>query len=328
MGLALALLLAIAAAAAHAAPVPQGVFRGTLGKSPIVACFDGVNGSYYYESRRRGIRLVDDDGVLQERTPPADSTGSWRIASAADALEATWTSPDGKRVLPVRLHRLAALGTEEVCEDNAAFNAPRLAAAQLGPVVAKAEGGVRVQRAKALDADVERLQLDLPGPAGARINAELAAEFRKGLAAAYSCNDYSSWTTIEFVDPRWIVLIQGSDYYCGGAHPDASRHSLVFTRADGHRVDTSKWLRAGEPGEPDAALWRLLARKAGPDEDCSEAWDGTVADLDVRPSPKGITVDPEFAHVIQACEAEVELSLDEAAPFLAPEAKQALAPKR
>jgi hypothetical protein len=330
-----ALLLASSAAAKAASS--DGIWRGSLGKQAIVACFDGSSGDYYYESRRWSIPLWREEGEesFKEGSDYNEPTGSWRILGAsADALVAEWKSPDGKRQFPIQLKRIgAAVGKDTLCSEADAYNAPRVSKVVREPAKASVEQGLQVTREPSRNLDVERLQLRLPGPAGARINAALDAEYRRSLAQAYSCvmrndkGDFSAGLGVEFASARWLVVTSAVDLFCGGPHPDESREYLVFDRGSGRRIDTAGWLRRGKDGGLPPALWPLLARKAAPVDECKDVWNEPQGDLQVFPSAKGVRIEVEFAHVVQACDDGLDLSFAQAAPFLSDAAKRALAPK-
>jgi hypothetical protein len=319
-------------------PKADGVWRGTLGKQAIVACLDRGSGDYYYESRRWSIPLWSQEGeaVFQEGSDYNAPTGSWRIGRVeGDSLEAEWRAPDGKRSFPIRLKRIAGPAKEdELCSEGLAYNAPRISKVARGPAKTTTEQGLRVTRESALNLDVERLQLQLPGPAGARIDASLDAEYRQRLGQAYSCmvrgekGDFNAWIAVEVASPRWIVVDSRVDEFCGGAHPEQFGETLTFDRRDGRRVDTSGWLRLEKNFEPSAALRALLIRKAAPAEECADVWKEPMFSLEAYPTADGVAIDVDFPHVVQACGDTVRLSLKQASPYLTDAARKALAPAR
>jgi hypothetical protein len=337
---ALLFALLLASSAAADAGTRDGAWRGTLGKQAIVACFDGANGAsgdYYYESRRWSIPLWQGDaqGIFQEGSDVNEPTGSWRILRAsADSLVAEWRSPDRTRRFPIQLRRIgAAGGKDETCSETDAYNAPRVSGVTRGPAKTSIEQGLQVTRESSRNLDVERLQLHLPGPAGARIDVALDADYRRSLGRAYSCiarndkGDFDVSLRLEVASARWIVVVSSVDEFCGVLHPEESNAYLIFDRNSGRRIDAARWLRSGKDGLPAPAIWSLLARKAAPEGECVDVWKNPTADLKVYPSAKGVRIEAEFAHVVQACDDGVELTLAEAAPFLTDEGKRALAPK-
>jgi len=193
-----------------------------------------------------------------------------------------------------------------------------------------------VRREKVADAEVELMQLDLPGPSGRNIDARLDAWFRQRLGHAYDCSnrnqpgEWTDWQQIEFVDRAWLVVSSAGNWYCGGPYPAHGEEWMVFRRGDGELVDTSGWLLRDDTGYP-SALRALLADKAirirgsdAGDQDCIDTWREMPVGLSLRPAEGGVSIDPDFPHVVQACQETIELSLAEIGPFLTPAGRIAL----
>jgi len=331
-----ALLLACFAMPARASDSGLvGVWQGTIGEQAIVVCFDDNDtGSYYYEQHGRTLLLErsESSGMLEERTGYDSSrpaNGQWQVAIESGELHGQW-SPAAKAgpALPIRAHRLPA-ADDESC-DSPAFDAPRLAADRLVSRRSEQEG-MRVELAKARGVGVERLQL-VGGDATTRfINGQLDAAFRRYLIDAYNCNsfdgpgDYSVTPSIEFSGARWLVVRMDNGSYCGGAHPNWSADFLVFARSSGEQVDTLEWFDV--PDARAAEFWRLFASRVDTQNECAEAWSGGNVFVTVRPSPRGVRIAPFLSHAEGACVETAELSLDEARPYLSPEALKMLAPR-
>ena len=103
-------LLAAATSPAHAAePAMTGLWEGSIGRYPIIACFDTggfQRGSYYYRKVLVPIGLWHDDDTntwsegLSSRADPV----IWSISVASNGeLTGTWRQKD--RELPIRLKR-------------------------------------------------------------------------------------------------------------------------------------------------------------------------------------------------------------------------------
>jgi hypothetical protein len=121
--LALLWLPALPVSAAQAAatsvefPVWSRGWVGTVGNKQVEVALsrtaDGLSGSYCYqpcraETRRQLVlngRMRGEGALLNERDSGngAAETGTWRIESVENGITGTWTSPNGKRTLPLAL---------------------------------------------------------------------------------------------------------------------------------------------------------------------------------------------------------------------------------
>jgi hypothetical protein len=327
--LAIAALLGGASMPAPAADAIDGVWRGTLGTQPVVACFFGEYGNYYYEKHRHGIELSRDADARRyaEGLAQGEATGYWRVAVEAGELRGEWQPPKpAGKPQPIRAKRVALPDPAVASCGSEAFNAPRLENLSLSSKSA-VQAGLAVTLDQAEGTDVSRLRLREPGPAGAVIARALDAQFHEALASAWDCRveggqgEYASTQAVEFADTRWLVVRADGGGYCGGAHPDSWSSFYVFDRTSGRRIDTAGWIKPENEG-----LWQRLVAKAKPEGECIEAWQSGAGFPEVRPSKLGLRFDPAFPHVMQACSASVELSMDEARPYLAAEALRALEP--
>jgi hypothetical protein len=98
-------------------PVWSRSWVGTLGSKQVEVALsrtaDGLSGSYCYqpcraETRRQLVlngRMRGEGALLTERDSGdgAAETGTWHIESLKDGITGTWTSPNGKRTLPLAL---------------------------------------------------------------------------------------------------------------------------------------------------------------------------------------------------------------------------------
>ncbi len=127
--LALAYLPATPVSAAQASassvefPVWSRTWSGTLGSKQVDIALNrtanGLSGSYCYlpcraKTRRQLVltgRMQGDGAELTERDSGrgAATTGTWHIESLKDGITGTWTSPNGKRTLPLALRQTQAL---------------------------------------------------------------------------------------------------------------------------------------------------------------------------------------------------------------------------
>ncbi|NVZ71510.1 hypothetical protein [Pseudomonas costantinii] len=101
--------LACAPLLANAADL-AGVWKGTLGKSAITACFNGAhgsNGSYYYQRILTPIQLTQANA--SEPWAEEGNTGFWQLDEPqGDTLTGTWSKTLGGKSLVLTLNRADA----------------------------------------------------------------------------------------------------------------------------------------------------------------------------------------------------------------------------
>lgn len=101
-------------------PVWSRTWAGTLGSKQVELALnrtaDGLSGSYCYQPCRAQTRsqlvltgrMQGEGAELTERDRGngTATTGTWHIASLQDGITGTWTSPNGKRTLPLALRQI------------------------------------------------------------------------------------------------------------------------------------------------------------------------------------------------------------------------------
>lgn len=157
--------------------VPKGIWEGTLGTKPIVACFNTefASGSYFYRQYKKPIQLVRPE--KDEFWHEADDTGLWSLDPAkGSALTGTWKSAKGKPVtLPIQLNLADASGGDRACGSDGY--------AGLLEAPPKIETGKKEEYAPGRSfrtlrfAGQETLELLGPEPTLAAINRELRGDF-------------------------------------------------------------------------------------------------------------------------------------------------------
>jgi hypothetical protein len=351
----LAMLAAPLAQAQEAPPPWEGVWRGTIGAYPVVACLarDGLGegrGAYYYLSKRSILRLQagTGEGRWQEDAAEHKSAPVWKLnAPSGSALAGTWSDGAG-RDLPVAMTRVAYVHDEGACGSRA-FMAPRL-----GPVkiVRKAavKGGLAYE---ALNYDVgsqfETVAIDgfalvqkMPGDAAINravaldpLKPENEADFATclsgGIRSLGMDGDFSISAAPAPVPGDFLAVTTQIGYYCGGPHPDAFTRDRAFDRRSGAEIALWRWiappaLRAGTgPTRELAAKLRALVLRRYPsgDAECrnpvrDNAYWGAAL------TASGLSYTPQLPHVVAACAETAKLSWRALAPFLSAEGKAGL----
>jgi len=330
-----------------------GVWRGTLGTQPIMLCLQRSrigDSSYYYLRHRATIALRNEDMVdarWHEGLDEAKSSGDWQLdAAQGDRMSGTWSGPDGNRELPIRLTRVPTKGDPgEGCgfaggPQGDAYNAPRVDAEKLE--VTTGGDGTRTVQARGDQLSVVELPDSVPNAAA--FNAAMRGWLREQIVAYFDCSfwttsagsvDFNQQRQIELRAGAWVVVRESYDSSCGGAHPNAGVSYLTWNLERGKAVDPWSWIRDSKlkcdysddcgRGAPDK-LNAIILAKATRNKDGDECADAVNENRSygLRPSNSGLVFTTEFAHVIQACDEDVELSFTEVAPFLTAQGKAEL----
>ncbi len=169
-----------------------------------------------------------------------------------------------------------------------------------------------------LNAELDRL--DAAAVEDARGCAEMGAEAGRG-------GGWSRWIKRPMTGPAYVTLSEHLDYYCGGAYPSTSQTTVTYDVATGTRIDWAAAIpglglafytyEGEEPGEDkllmrSAALgaWytRTMLAKDEPEdgESCDDVYDPAAMgeqtfNIWADAENGGVTIEPDFAHVIQAC---------------------------
>jgi hypothetical protein len=250
-----------------------GIWRGTIGKLPVQACFQardyGSYGAYFYLKHLGIISLGGlADGVsagatnvwTEARNSDHPEVGPlWKnLSVTATELTGTWTG-NGKE-LPIVLTRVAQTDpSEEPCGDLA-FSKPRVTPVQLANSRATVDGVdytiVKADVGKQFpDVSLETFQLDGNTGAVQNINAALKAEIQEkvekanffectmaNLAAMGEDGQYQTSTKPVLITTNWMVSATDAGSTCGGAHPNWSQSWTNWDLRTGAAVDLWTWL--------------------------------------------------------------------------------------
>ena len=331
-----------------------GVWRGSLGTQPIMLCLQRspvVGSSYYYLRHRATIALRNEDMVAArwyEGVDEAKSSGDWQLDVAqGDRMSGIWSDPEGNRELPIRLTRVPTKGDPgEGCGESQAgpqadaYNAPRVEAEKLETT--SAADGTRTVKAHGDQLSIVELPDSVQNAAA--FNAAMRAWLREQIVGYFDC---ASWTTsegqvdfnqqrrIELRAGNWVVVAESSDLFCGGAHPSGGVVYQTWNLELGKTIEPWSWIRDGKLkcdystdcgyGAPDK-LNAIILAKATRNKDGDECADAVNENRSygLRPSSAGLVFATAFAHAIQACDEDIELSLAEVSPFLTVQGKAEL----
>ena len=343
---AFALLTAPAAAQeAEAKPAWVGVWQGTIGKLPVIACLDkrynsGGIGSYYYRKHLKpiGLWLYDDSPDWVEHPPGENKTARWTFNSVgADTITGTWS--DGKRRLPIRLTALAWQDAETAyipCE-ALAFISPRLAGGEVIQEAAETDGiayvSHRYRNPPQLDVSANGFSLIVDQPGDAAINAAVANYIPTGtladdwvecLSGAMSHLGGDGYfdrdVRPEMISDAFIAISIAGSTYCGGAHPNHVGFHRLFDRQSGEEIELDEWFAdaAFQTDEYDTrpmtegfrdhvlAFADAVGSEADYDAECL-ALARTQGYWNLQLTRDGVTFTPDLPHVATACENPISL---------------------
>ncbi len=353
--------MALPASAADdpAAPAWEGVWRGTIGTLPVVACLrmkdDLAAGLYYYEKHLIPINIAAPEQSATGLTLSETQTGDakqipslWKLALPVDGqMNGTWSGA-GKH-LPIHLKKIVILepdNDEGPCA-SADFNGPRERPARVVTTSASKDGTdyreLRLDFGKRFDASVSSFQLQ--GAGNAHVNAQLRDALTAEEENVYTCTrsslaqygqagEYNDTTAPMAIMAHWLVTERSNSNMCGGVHPNASTTHDTWNLATGKKVDVWDWFSpAGAvkvKNEADTSpkistrLQRLLARAwadSVPD-DCKDASSGYWTPY---PTSDGMAFTPSLPHVVYACTTDVVIPYAKLAPLLNTQGKAAVA---
>ncbi|MCC6925086.1 hypothetical protein [Novosphingobium sp.] len=356
-----AALLAGPAHAENVALIGSGVWRGTIGKLPVVACFQEgswTTGSYYYLSSKRPIRLTRDDNGQWNEQPGGDGkvTGTWQIGRNGAQLVGEWS--DGGKRLPISLDQLPDGKDENQGCASEAFMAPRD-----GPVTVTRRPANRTAAPHTIisyrppdwfsGVEIASFALPVERPGDRKINArfELAPTapavigyrecFQGSLMMGGTDGEYTQIYEAAEIGPMFVRALDRSSGYCGGAHPYWGYSWMNFDRQTGLPIVIDRWFARqavrkqnypstdGASLNPGPALLRAIMRRYRQDqkEDGDECRTSLAeqATWSVGVSAKGLIFTPELPHVMQACSDDLLVPYSELAPHLSVEGKAAIA---
>lgn len=349
--LALGLGLGLAGQAQAASRPVEGVWRGTLGKAPIVACLvdetiSPARGSYYYLAHMESIALDGgDDGAVWSEDLDGGAKAQWKLRWAGAGLSGTWTGKG--KVLPIALTRVPAKQGDDVsaCETDA-YLAPRVTTTRIVAKPADFYGQpfTRLQYDVGkgfADVDISSFAWPAKQPGDAAINRQMRALldpaneridyvscYSRQVASIGSDGDFVFGAAPNFVNDAFMGVEINEGGTCGGAHPSYGTSYQTFDRQSGKSVDLFTWLtpKGASVAKPDRDGY--VERKLSPElralvvakmvavgDECREAF--AEADYwDIALDLRALRFLPSLPHVMQGCAEPTEVSMFDLAPYL------------
>ncbi len=346
----LMLLVPSSAFAASLSPL-QGVWKGTIGKFSIQACFlDGSDfqfGAYYYFSQLKTIHLDrPSKGAVWWETEE-NKGPRWQLNSVAgDHVHGSWS--DKGKTLPIALNRVP-LNKEELIQPCGAeaYVSPLFTAPKITEMAAMLDGvaytSIAVDVGKQFDVSIAGFKLNGSDANTMKINKLLTAiipivakgaDYADCITSALSANgrdgNYSVNSTPVLISANWLVARTGSEDYCGGAHPNAGSIDTVYDLKNGVKVDVEKWflpeamdLKDGINPQGELRDFVLKAEMKQATAECSDVYD-SASYWNLALSKAGVNFTPSLPHVATACAESVDVPFALAAKFMNAEGKAQL----
>ena len=353
-------LLATPAAAAVDLNAMHGVWKGTIGRLPVHACYDPGEfrneGKYFYDRVLKTIPLIVDDekaGDVTEGWPDTKGIARWTITTtAANQIEGVWRG-NGK-TLPIRLTRLPYTPDKEIATacGSLAFAQPIIAAGKVVRAPARAQG-LTIEQWSLVHADSDSYEIrsfQLPGTdsATAAINRRLRKPFDDAHEGWIWCvrfagawgGQFSETIAPTLATRRWLAVTKQHESSCGGAHPNNSNVPTLFDRRTGAVVNLMDWMlpsmvyRKKVDGFEETldsltgALSKFVVsrhpRNALDDRECAEVIQ-TADTWSLELRRDGIAFTPDLPRVVMACGDELVVSFRDLQPFLNPIGKREVA---
>ena len=242
----------------------EGIYAGTLGKSPVLVQLveppddgEGYTGRetsrYSYLPRTRDLNLMLSSSAMplafeetllqsyefkEAKGLDRKVTGTWVLVVTGDKASGTWTSPDGKKRLPIVLARKALLDDADVNPDdnivNATYNSQWLkdvTFADAGKAKDFADVELRWAKDSAFGIAYPVIGKFPDAARKASANAMLMAAHRRSIGLYRDCKNGVpiSWEEAEtapefsyeviYASANVLSVVESGSVFCGGAHP-------------------------------------------------------------------------------------------------------------
>jgi len=286
-------------------------------------------------------------------------TGLWTINERhGDLLQGNWSDATGSHILPIRLKRFKTLSMgdptssiigcnpEVVKLVNAAINT-RVQKEKISFDKALTFDGKRYRIFGATE-EVNTLELIDKSEASTALNERLKNELAVGISEYYGCNtpsdekemhNYSASIELAFWNARWITFVRRTGGDCGGNHPFSEFYYTTWDLTTGKEVNLWTWVEQ-ENGKLISHLDTFYGNYSAPDQLNKIITEEAVKPLGGDPEneclniikenakyqlslgKKGLVFHSSFAHVVQACDYDVEIPYKTLLPFLTKEGKE------
>ncbi|MFZ6769313.1 hypothetical protein ACO0LM_19870 [Undibacterium sp. Di26W] len=351
MKLLFALFSLLLSVSVQAADLPfAGTWKGSIGDNKVMVCFSASDAQYYYLRHLRGIGLVADEKLpaftrwretLDYSNDDDNTTGIWTVpeavnGSVGNTLDLTWSSPDGKKKIPVRLTKVPTLAAPKRTYSDCGpeFYRPIEEGMRYTTNDLKMDGkeyrGVTTQTGAAFE-----LPASVPG---SKAFNDTTRNWLKQIAIDhYECVrngggvDWErSLEPLVWTDSKLVVKDWMPEVFCSGGRGNTYLEYASFDLHTGKKINTWSWIKQGEKSveskdknEQKPGLRAMLEKKVD-QEECRE-----VNDVFTTGKPyagkDGMVFRLYYFHAMRMCEDDITIPYKSIAPYLTPAGKAAVA---
>ncbi len=256
------LLVSPLAKAAEGAKELIGVWRGTIGKAQVVACWDKYGGNYYrlHKPLRISLSAPELENGPWIENMGIETTSAWQLENPlGNQLKGIWRKSDAGPKLPIRLSRVMRLAKHQQDESDCfysgplydAFNAPRVATQKIlvGEPVEFMERSYRV--IQAMSGNVASVELLGDEESISRANRLLRKSLIDDIGSYLGCDLHEpplqGWfetkIKLRFWNEDWLSWSRHVGYECGGAHPSFGTDTTTLDLRTGKEVNLWRWFK-------------------------------------------------------------------------------------
>ncbi|MFZ6721703.1 hypothetical protein [Undibacterium sp. Ji49W] len=340
----------------QAADLPYaGTWKGSIGNDKVMVCFSSsTDAQYYYLRQLRGINLELDDkapatsGWKETNGRFGDEEkviSFWTVAgisegSAGSTLDITWSSPDGKKTIPVKLTKVSAAANGKLDKPgkcDAAFYRPVEDGLFHTAKELKFEG--RAYRSVTNQA-ATAFELPTTVAGSKNFNDYTNAWLKRNAVDFYTCGLSSlglggdEWGRVLepliWTDSKLVVKDTMPPITCGGGHDYSSLTYETFDLKTGKMIYTWSWIKQGdksvESRKKAGKLTKLRAmlEKHVEREECRAIIDKLDV-VDPHASKLGMVFPTLYFYEMRSCEVDITIPYKQIMPFLTPAGKAAVA---
>lgn len=256
------LLVSPLAKAAEGAKELIGVWRGTIGKAQVVACWDKHGGNYYRLSKPLRISLSAselENGPWIENMG-IETTTAWQLENPlGNQLKGIWRKTDAGPTLPIRLSRVMRPAKDQQDERDCLFNSPLHDAFNAPRVAAQAiHGGEPIEFMgrsyrviQAMGGKVASVELLGDDESISRANRLLRKSLIDDIGSHLGCDafnpprqgSFESKVKLRFWNDDWLSWSGHVEGYCGGAHPFFGTDEKTLDLRTGKEINLWRWFK-------------------------------------------------------------------------------------
>jgi hypothetical protein len=250
-----------------------GVWRGTIGKAQVVACWDGKGGNYYrlHKPLRISLSAPEQENGPWIENKGSETTRAWQLEnSLGKQLKGVWRKSDTGPKLPIRLSRVMRPAENQQDGQGClftsplhdAFNAPRVAAQEIhvGEPIELMGRSYRV--IQAMGGNVASVELLGEEESISRANRILHRSLVDDIGSYLDCEvfdppeqgSFATKVKLRFWNEDWLSWSSHAEGYCGGAHPFFGTGEKTLDLRTGKEVNLWRWFKLAKKEQDNPEL--------------------------------------------------------------------------